>query len=56
MATLKVPYTVNLDMTADEFEALSERKQDELLDEAIDWMDGARSAEVDDIEVYDYED
>lgn len=56
VATLRVPYSVKLDMTAEEFGNLSERKQDELLDEAIDWMDATRSAEVDEIEVFDYED
>ena len=52
-ARLKVPYTVQLDMTTEEFDALSERKQNELLDDSIDWKDACRNAELDDIDVDD---
>lgn len=52
-ATLKVPYTVTLNMTEEEFDRLTESKQNELLDNAIDWMDATRSADVDEIDVWD---
>lgn len=53
--TLKVRYAINLDMSEAEFESLSEKKQNELIDEAIDWQDATRSAEVDEIDVWDIE-
>jgi hypothetical protein len=52
-ATLKVNYSVDLDMTEEQWDALSEKKQNEILDSTIDWMDECRSAEVDEIEVDD---
>lgn len=51
--TLKVRYSVKLNMTLDEFESLSTRKQNELLDGSIDWHNELRNAETDDIEVWD---
>ena len=52
-AKLKVPYKVQLNMTVEEFDALPERKQNELIEEAIDWRDATRSAETDEIDVWD---
>lgn len=46
-------YEVELDMTAEEFVALPERKQTELLDGSIDWRDVLQSSETDEIEVWD---
>lgn len=51
--TLKVNYAVKLDMTAEQFEGLSERKQNELIEEGIDWHNELRNAQTDDIEVWD---
>ena len=53
MARLRVPYSVKLNMTEEEFDSLSERKQNQLLEDAIDWKDACRNAETDDIEVDD---
>ena len=52
---LSVRYDIELKMTADEFEALSESKQNQLIEEAIDWHDALRSARTDDIDVWDIE-
>jgi hypothetical protein len=52
-AKLRVNYDVQLDMTEEEFDSLSESKQNDILDHKIDWMNECRSAEVDDIEVDD---
>ena len=52
---LKVRYAVKLNMTEEEFDALSERKQNELIDGAINWHDELRNAETDEIEVWDIE-
>jgi hypothetical protein len=50
-ATLKTIFTVDLNMTEKEFDALSEEKQNELLDGLIDWLDVCKSAEVDEFEI-----
>jgi hypothetical protein len=52
-AKLRVNYEVQLDMTEDEFDAMSERSQNELLDNMIDWKEACRSAELDDLDVDD---
>lgn len=52
-AKLRVNYDVQLDMTEEEFDSLSESEQNDILDHKIDWMNECRSAEVDDIEVDD---
>lgn len=52
-ATLKVRYSVELDITEEEFDNLSERKQDALIDEAINWHETLKNAETDEIEVDD---
>lgn len=52
-AKIRVDYSVELDMTEEQWDSLSEKKQNEILDSAIDWMYACRSGEVDNIEVYD---
>lgn len=52
-ATLKVNYGVELHMTEEEFNNLSTRQQNRLLEKSIDWYEVSRSAEVDDIDVYE---
>lgn len=52
-ATLRVQYAVDLDMTEEEFDSLSERKQNELIAESIDWHSIMRNAEVNGIDVDD---
>ncbi|WP_438498038.1 hypothetical protein [Paenibacillus sp. IHBB 3054] len=52
-AKLIVNYDVELDMTEEEFDSLSERKQNEVLDDAIDWIEVCRNADVDEIDVDD---
>jgi hypothetical protein len=54
-ARLRVEYSVELDMTMEEFDSLSERKIHELLDSRIDWMDACRSAEIYDMDIDDVE-
>lgn len=54
-AKLRVEYSVDLDMTEGEFDNLSEREQNGIIDEAIEWMDACRGGETDDIDVYEIE-
>lgn len=54
VAVLKTNFSVELDMTESEFEALSERKQDLLIDDAINWPDATRNAEVDEFDVWEF--
>lgn len=54
-AKLRVEYSVNLDMTEEQFDAMSEREQTELLDRKIDWMDACSSGELYDLDVDDVE-
>lgn len=56
VAKLRVPYSVKTDMPASIFEQLSASQQDELIDGAINWLEATRNAEVDEIEVYDFDD
>lgn len=53
VARLKVPYSVKLNMTEEEFDNLSAAKQDRILEDAIDWQFACRSADTDEIEVDD---
>ncbi len=53
-AILKVDFDVNLPISEEEFEQLSERQQDELIDSHINWHDATRNAEVDEFDVYEY--
>lgn len=52
-ATLKVKYSVELDISEDEFENLSERKQDEMIEDAINWHEILKNAETNEIEIDD---
>lgn len=55
VAKLSVPFEVELNMSEEEFDDLTERQQNDLLDNHIDWMEVCRGGEVDDIDVYDLE-
>lgn len=55
MLTLRGNYEVELDMTEVEFDALSERKQNDEINDAIDWREFINNADVDDIDVDDIE-
>ena len=52
-ARLVVKYEVEINMTEEEFENLSQRQQDAILEELIDWREECKNAEVDEIEVWD---
>lgn len=52
-AKIRVDFSVEVDMTVEEWDALSQKKQDEYIENHADWMDACRSGEVDDIEVDD---
>jgi len=54
-AKLKTDFTVDLNMTEEEFDALTQRQQDQLLEDNVDWYEASRQAEVDDIDVDDLE-
>jgi hypothetical protein len=53
--TLQIRYKVELDMTEEQFDSLSARKQNELIEEQIDWYEACRGGEVHDVDVYDVE-
>lgn len=46
-------YEVELNMTEEQFYALSERQVTDLIDSQIDWLEATRNSELDEIEVYD---
>lgn len=52
-AKVKARFVVQLDMTEEEFYALPQRKQDELIDDKIDWHNTVRNGETDDIDVWE---
>lgn len=52
-ATLKVPYVVDIDMTEEEWDAMSEGQQNEELESRINWYIECKNAEVDDMDVWD---
>lgn len=54
-ATLRVNYDVEVPYSEVQWETLSEKKQNEILDAAIDWAEVCRNADVDDIDVDDYQ-
>lgn len=54
-ATVYVDFEVKLDMTEDQFFELTEKKQNELLESAIDWRDALQNGQTDEIEVDDIE-
>ncbi|MEK4191732.1 hypothetical protein NYE59_01470 [Paenibacillus sp. FSL L8-0323] len=49
---LRVPYVLDIDMTEDEWDALSEREQNEVIDGMIGHSE-MESAEMDDCDVWD---
>lgn len=50
---LRVNFKVKLNMTEEEFDSLSEFQQNQLIEDSIDWHDTLRSAETEDIDVWD---
>lgn len=52
---LRVNYVVEVPYTEKQWEALGWKKQNEILDAAIDWAEVCRNADVDDIDVDDYQ-
>jgi hypothetical protein len=52
-AKILVDYSIEVEMTVEEWDALSQKKQDEYIENHVDWMDACRSGEVDDIDVDD---
>lgn len=54
-AFLRCRYEVELDMSEHQFEALSEKAIDELLDSKINWHDTLRNAEVSEFDIDEYE-
>ncbi|KZE65027.1 hypothetical protein AV545_03655 [Paenibacillus jamilae] len=54
-ATVRVNYEVELELTEDEFYELAEKKQNELIESAIDWWDALLNEQTDEIEVDDIE-
>lgn len=53
-AKLNVNYSVEVNYTEEQWEAMSVRQQNEILDGAIDWLAAGRNATVDDIDVDEY--
>lgn len=53
--TLSIDYTVKLNMTEEQFDNLSERQVNKLIDESIDWHNAMNNAEVEDVDVWDLE-
>jgi hypothetical protein len=52
--TLRGNFEVELDMTEEKFDALSERKQNEAIENAMDWRNWLDSTDqLDDVDVYD---
>ncbi|MBO1909723.1 hypothetical protein [Sporosarcina sp. 6E9] len=53
-AVLKARFSVELDMTEEEFEALTEHQKDNLVDSKIDWHNAMQGAEVDEMDIWEY--
>ncbi|UTI41137.1 hypothetical protein [Niallia sp. RD1] len=51
--TLRGSYEVALDMTEEEFDALSEREQNDEINDAMDWREFLDNSDIDDIDVDD---
>ena len=51
---LEVRFDIELDMTEDEFENLSQKEQDYLIETSIDWNDTMRNAEIDEVDVWEF--
>lgn len=54
-ARVDVDWEIELDMTEEEFDDLSEREQNEIIDRDVDWYEACRNGSVDAIEVDDLE-
>ena len=54
-AALEVDFIVQLNMSEEQFDSLSERAQTNAIDEAIDWRGIMQSAELKDIDIWDLE-
>ena len=54
-AELEVDFIVQLNMSEEQFESLSEREQTNAIDEAVDWRGIMQSAELRHIDVWDLE-
>ena len=54
-AELKVPFNILLNMSEAQFESLSDSRANELIEETIDWLGATRSAEVSDIDIWEYD-
>lgn len=44
-------YEVELDMTVEEFDALSERQQNDEINDAMDWRDWMDNSDLDDLDI-----
>lgn len=58
-ATLKVPFDITVGMSEEQFDALPGRKQNDLVDNTVDWASAMSQATFDDAdidEVYEIED
>jgi hypothetical protein len=51
MAKIRVSYSIDLEMTVEEWDDLSEREQNEIIEIAADWADACRNGEIEDIEI-----
>lgn len=54
-ASVDVDWEIEVDMTEEEFDNLSEKAQNQLIDSHVDWLDECRNGSVDDIEVDEIE-
>ncbi|WP_040981037.1 hypothetical protein [Oceanobacillus jeddahense] len=53
-AVLTVRFDVDLPLSEDEFESLSQKEQDQLIDTKIDWVEATKSAEIDNFDIYEF--
>lgn len=51
--TMRGDYVVHLDMTEEDFDALSEQEQNDEINDAVDWRNWIENAEIHDIDVDD---
>lgn len=52
---LRGQYTVELDMTEEQFDELSSRQQKQLIEENVDWRNWLDNADLDDLDIDDLE-
>lgn len=55
MASLRVRYMVEVNVTEEQWEQMNESSQNDFLESVIDWKDACRSAEIDEMDVWDIE-